>query len=132
MNMEKIEIGTCLIGCRTVGKTAFVNRLKDDQFHEQMKETAIPQFLNVLITSEINKYKLKIIDIPGNQIECNHLFIEDNPLLLLFFDLMNFDTFEPIKKYLQLIKNNLRHDRTVILFGTKFDLISNVRKGFIK
>ena len=131
MNIEKIEIGTCLIGCRTVGKTAFVNRLKDDQFHEHMKETAIPQFLNVLITSQYNKYKLKIIDIPGNQIECNHIFIEDNPLLLLFFDLINFDsTFEPILKYLQLIKNNQRHDRTVILFGTKRDLINNVRKGF--
>lgn len=124
----KIEVGTCLIGCRKVGKTAFVNRLKDDQFHELMKETAMPQHLNILITSPIARYKLKIMDIPGNQVECNHIFIEDNPFLLLFFDLINLqETFRPILKYLQLINNNLRHDRTVILFGTKTDLIKNVQ-----
>ena len=127
MHNPRCDVGTCLVGIRTVGKTAFVNRLRDDEFHEIMAETNEPVFQTVMVASKRFHYNLKIIDIPGNQVECNQLFLEENPLLLLFFDLTKFEqTFEPILKYIQLISRNLSHDRTVILFGTKKDLVGKV------
>ena len=122
-----LNIETCLIGKRTVGKTSFVDRLKDDEFNQYLKETNTPQFSNILLVSSKAKYKLKIIDIPGNQVECNQIFIEDRPLLLFFFDLTDLEnTFEPILQYLEIASKNLLESRTMVLFGTKKDLVENV------
>lgn len=127
MDVEKLEVGTCVIGKRTVGKTAFINRLKDDYFNEVMLETNSLEHTNILLASSTSKYRLRITDIPGNMISLNEFLIEDKSFLLFFFDLSNLkESFQPILEYLGLLKKNRILERTVVLFGTKRDLIENV------
>ena len=127
MRSKKLDVETCVIGKRTVGKTAFLNRLKDDHFFEIMLETNVAEHTNILLATSKYKYRLKITDIPGNLADLNEIFIEDKFFILLFFDLSNLeDSFKPILEYLRQIKKNSFFEKTIVLLGTKSDLVRNV------
>ena len=127
VDKQKVNVKTCLIGTRAVGKTAFINRLIKDTFNEKMNETMINEDTNVFLESAKQKYKLKVMDLPGNRIKENSFFLRNRPFLLMFFDLSRFEeTFRNIQEYMEIVAQNTKEERTILLFGTKKDLIDTV------
>ena len=124
---ERKDINIALIGMKSVGKTAFLNRLKDNEFTDQTLSTSVNEFHEMLVLYTKNKYRLCITDIPGEEVEMNGFLLENSDMLLMFFDLNETaDTFPSILRYLELIKKNIGPHRTLILMGTKTDLFENV------
>lgn len=128
---ERTDINIALIGTKSVGKTAFLNRFKDNEFTDQTLSTSNNEFHEMLVLYTKNKYRLCITDIPGEEVEMNGFLLENSDMLLMFFDLNETaDTFPSILTYLELIKKNIGPHRTLVLFGTKTDLFENVGLNF--
>ena len=125
---ERQDISIALIGIKSVGKTAFLNRLKDNEFTEYTLSTCQNTFHELLVMYTKNKYRLCVTDIPGEEVEMNEIHLEESDMLLMFFDLTETEkSFPAILGYLELIKKNIGPQKTLILFGTKKDLFDSVR-----
>ena len=97
------------------------------KFNENQMETMENDFSKIFIRTEKFDFKIQIVDIPGNRIEENKIFLEENNLIFLMYDLTRTkQSFKPILMYLESISKNKNSDVTVVLFGTKLDLIKKV------
>ena len=124
---KNVFLEACLIGRQSVGKSSFLKRVREDSFDENQLETMINQFSKIFIRTDRFDFKIEIVDIPGNRVEENLFFLEENNLIFLLYDLSRIqESFEPIFRYLDIISKNKNSDVTVILMGTKSDLISIV------
>ena len=98
---KTVKLKACLVGIRNVGKSAFLRRIREDKFNENQMETMENDFSKIFIRTEKFDFKIQIVDIPGNRIEENKIFLEENNLIFLMYDLTRTkQSFKPILMYL--------------------------------
>ena len=125
---KTVKLHACLVGKRNVGKSSFLRRVREDKFNIKQMETNKNHFSRIFIRTEKFDFKIQIVDIPGNRVEENIFFLEENNLIFLMYDLTRIEeSFKPILIYLDSISKNKNSDVTVVLFGTKKDLINSVK-----
>ena len=123
-NRKSVKLQACLVGIRNVGKSAFLRRIREDKFNENQLETMQKHFSKIFVRTPKFDFKIQIVDIPGNRIEENIIYLEENNLIFLMYDLTRKkESFKPILVYLENVSKNKNSDITVVLLGTKLDLI---------
>ena len=121
------RIEATLLGIRGVGKSTFLRKVQYDTYDEYIQETDDSYFSNLMILDEEKIFKLVILDIPGSQVKENLVYLENYYLVFLFYDMTDIKrTFTPILEYFELMSSKMLDDITIVLIGTKQDIVEEV------
>ena len=129
--MQQLQIQkVVIVGNSGVGKTSLVTRYIDKEFKINQFLTISAEFNTKIHEYEGKKVKMQIWDsISGRErfISTSRSFFRSASGVLLCFDLTDEYSFETTKNWLEDVKNSSPEDVSVILIGTKCDLV-NKRK----
>jgi len=113
-----------LIGDRQVGKSAFMVKLVTNRFITEYCSESDNSATYNMTSDDDERVKLHITD-PANIGKSNNSWlnaVKSNEIVLLLFDISNFDSFQWIVDRAHLIHQLKKIPPSVILIGTKFDL----------
>jgi GTPase SAR1 family protein len=129
MNIHKKShrIEATLLGMRGVGKSTFLRKVQNDVYQDHLQETNKSYFSSLMIVNDDQTFKLKILDIPGSKVKEHLIYLENYFLIFLFYDMTDINrTFNPILEYFELMSKKCLEDITIVLIGTKSDLLDEV------
>ena len=116
-----------LAGAKDVGKSSLISRYCDNVFNETMQDTIGVAFKRKKVKiSEKQEIDANIWDF-GGDIKYRLLFpsyVNGATAAFILYDVTNRESFDDMKNWIQLIKENIEYDSVVIiLIGTKIDLV---------
>ena len=123
------EFKVVTIGDRRVGKTALIQRIKQNKFIEEYNTTIGIAYNNLNIKINDQILQLKIWDTSGNETykSISKNYWKSASVVILVYDIANRASFENIDLWLKELDSN----STIILVGNKSDL-DNERKVHLK
>jgi len=114
-----------LVGDDFVGKTAIVNRLTKNEFHEYYNSTIGVDFATVTLDINENSIKTHIWDTAGQECFANIIstYYRGSAGAVIVFDVNRRESFEKCSFWLNQIKGNNTHDHNpvLMLIGNKID-----------
>ena len=114
---------TVLLGDSFTGKTSISESLIDNTFNENQPNTIGVSFYFKEFKILGRKIKLQIWDTSGLDrfIPITKVYIQDSQLILLIYDISKRESYKNVKKWFQLIQENVSDDNIFILIGNKND-----------
>lgn len=122
--MERFKLQFCLIGAESVGKTSFIQKLDANSFKEEYSPTIGVDFYCLIKKISDRTIKYQLWDTSG-QDKFNSIiepYCHAASAILAIYDISNKESFEILKRKLDLFKENIREHTALILIGNKKDL----------
>jgi small GTP-binding protein len=112
-----------LLGNSGVGKTALVERARDDIFQGIHVPTVGAQFISLELMRDAEKYILELWDTAGQEVfrSLVGFYARDAQGAFILFDVTERPSFEELPKWIEFIRENSPR-AALILFANKIDL----------
>jgi len=124
---EEIRYKLIVIGDELVGKTAILNRFKNNQFNAIYEPTVGLEFQSIPILIDDQSVNLLLYDVSGHQKfrSLIPLYASDVNIILLIYDISKNDSFNNIDKWFSFVNNINKNEVIYVLVGNKSDLDYN-------
>ena len=123
--IEELKYKLIVIGDELVGKTAILNRFKNNQFNAIYEPTVGLEFQSIPILIDEQSVNLLLYDMSGHQKFRGliPLYTSDANIILLIYDTTNSESFSNIEKWYESLSNINKEDAIFFLVGNKIDLV---------
>ena len=124
---EEIRYKLIVIGDELVGKTAILNRFKNNQFNAIYEPTVGLEFQSIPILIDDQSVNLLLYDVSGHQKfrSLIPLYASDVNIILLIYDISKIESFNNIDKWFSFLNNINKNEVIFALVGNKSDLDYN-------
>ena len=124
---EEIRYKLIVIGDELVGKTAILNRFKNNQFNAIYEPTVGLEFQSIPILIDDQSVNLLLYDVSGHQKfrSLIPLYASDVNIILLIYDISKNESFNNIDKWFSFLNNINKNEVIFALVGNKSDLDYN-------
>ena len=124
---EGLTFRLVLIGDSSVGKTCIVNRLVNNQFHEDEMNTIGAMYETYTAMRNGTEITLQIWDTAGQEKfkSLGPVYYRDAAGAIVVFDLSNRHSFSNISTWLSAFRSSAGDDALVVIVGNKNDLVSD-------
>lgn len=129
-----ITLKIMLLGDAYVGKTSLINRLASGTFLQFYECTVsldfVPIYKKLKIDDKEYLVKVTLVDTVGTEMHesVGNSFIKQCDGFMLVYDISNINGLKKIKEWKQLIDNNSKKNKAIILVGNKSDLERKISK----
>ena len=126
-DLEEIKYKLIVIGDENVGKTAILNRFKNNQFSAIYEPTVGLDFQSIPIVIDEQSVTLLLYDTAGQEKfrSLIPLYTNEANIILLIYDISNIDSFNNIGKWYDSLNNINKEEVIFALVGNKSDLDYN-------
>ena len=127
LESEELRYKLIVIGDELVGKTAILNRFKNNQFNAIYEPTVGLEFQSIPILIDDQSVNLLLYDVSGHQKfrSLIPLYASDVNIILLIYDISKNESFNNIDKWFSFLNNINKNDVIFALVGNKSDLDYN-------
>ena len=127
LESEELRYKLIVIGDELVGKTAILNRFKNNQFNAIYEPTVGLEFQSIPILIDDQSVNLLLYDVSGHQKfrSLIPLYASDVNIILLIYDISKNDSFNNIDKWFSFVNNINKNEVIFALVGNKSDLDYN-------
>ena len=124
---EEIRYKLIVIGDELLGKTAILNRFKNNQFNAIYEPTVGLEFQSIPILIDDQSVNLLLYDVSGHQKfrSLIPLYASDVNIILLIYDISKNESFNNIDKWFSFLNNINKNEVIYALVGNKSDLDYN-------
>ena len=118
-----IILKSVLIGDSYTGKTSISDSLIDNSFNQNTTNTIGVSFYHKEFKIFNKNIKLQIWDTSGLDrfIPITKVYIKDSSLILLIYDITNRQSFNNIKKWFDILNQEINNENFIVLIGNKND-----------
>ena len=127
LESEELRYKLIVIGDELVGKTAILNRFKNNQFNAIYEPTVGLEFQSIPILIDDQSVNLLLYDVSGHQKfrSLIPLYASDVNIILLIYDISKNESFNNIDKWFSFLNNINKNEVIFALVGNKSDLDYN-------
>ena len=127
LESEELRYKLIVIGDELVGKTAILNRFKNNQFNAIYEPTVGLEFQSIPILIDDQSVNLLLYDVSGHQKfrSLIPLYASDVNIILLIYDISKIESFNNIDKWFSFLNNINKNEVIFALVGNKSDLDYN-------
>ena len=127
LESEELRYKLIVIGDELVGKTAILNRFKNNQFNAIYEPTVGLEFQSIPILIDDQSVNLLLYDVSGHQKfrSLIPLYASDVNIILLIYDISKNESFNNIDKWFSFLNNINKNEVIYALVGNKSDLDYN-------
>lgn len=131
---ENISSKVIIIGDSGVGKTCLLNRIVCDHFSDEYKATIGACFTPVMCKINNHYLTLAMWDMAGQEqfTAMNRHYFRGANIVFLCFDLTNPSSLESLKKWYNVVNDNVHDPIGLFLIGCKSDLQKKVKDSIIQ
>lgn len=112
-----------LIGDASVGKSAILYNLTDNQFYYNYDMTIGVEYNSKIVTQDAKYIKLQIWDTAGQEVfrSITKSYYRNNSVIIIVYDTTNYESFLNVKTWLKDIKE-FTNESLIYLVGNKVDM----------
>ena len=127
LESEELRYKLIVIGDELVGKTAILNRFKNNQFNAIYEPTVGLELQSIPILIDDQSVNLLLYDVSGHQKfrSLIPLYASDVNIILLIYDISKNESFNNIDKWFSFLNNINKNEVIFALVGNKSDLDYN-------
>jgi small GTP-binding protein len=121
-----------VVGCASVGKSALVQRLTQNTFHQESISTCASDFYTYSMQLDSGNVRLQIWDTAGQERfrSISKQYFRNSVGAILVFDLTSLESFEALTDWLTDLQDNCVPNAYILLVANKSDLGNRRQVGW--
>jgi len=122
------ELKIVILGEGRVGKTSILKRFFKDKFEDNQESTINPQMYSKIHQYQEKKVKFNTWDTAGQEIfnAITKVYYNNSVGAILVYDLTIHETFEKVKYWIDVLKDEIGDDALFVILGNKYDLCQKI------